>query len=336
MQHSCRVPQRDGQPQRQIYKALYNFSLSHKFTEDLMVYATTGTSFRSGLPAINNPGLPADLVTPAPETATSYELGVKSSFGRGLTVNAAVFQLDYKDQLTTFEGVQYFNTVSAMHGQQTSLCFLSQPRCSGSRFRTGNRSQARRQSEPGGQYQLLEDQVARAALSRATIRPVPINAANPINFCPSPKGQVLNTRHRSRRRSTAAMKCRSAMRSVAISASTSTIRAKTPILATSALAARSRAPHPMRSSICLPATGSKGAWDLGFYAKNVFDKQVELARVATLEHVYPAFAAPSGYDVVRTILPREIGVYAALRLRFALSRFDFDGGGVRYRASPFF
>ena len=50
---------------------LYNFSLSHKFNDDLMVYATTGSSFRTGLPAINNNGLPANLVTPLPERAKS-------------------------------------------------------------------------------------------------------------------------------------------------------------------------------------------------------------------------------------------------------------------------
>nr|MBP6580777.1 TonB-dependent receptor plug domain-containing protein [Sphingorhabdus sp.] len=104
---------RPGQVNNDRYtKAIYNFSLSHKFTDDLLAYATVGSSFRSGLPAINNPGLPADLVTPEPESATSYEIGFKSSIGSGLTVNGAVFQLDYKDQLTTFEGIQYFNTVS--------------------------------------------------------------------------------------------------------------------------------------------------------------------------------------------------------------------------------
>ena len=83
--------------------ALYNFSLSHKFTDDLMVYATTGSSFRTGLPAINNPGLPVNLTSPASEKAKSYELGIKSSWGRNLRVNAAVFQIDYGNQLTTLK-----------------------------------------------------------------------------------------------------------------------------------------------------------------------------------------------------------------------------------------
>ena len=60
-------------------------------------------------------------------------------------------------------------------------------------------------------------------------------------------------------------------------------------------------------------TGEKGSWELGLYAKNVFDKQVELARVKTLNAVYTNFAANPGYDVVRTNLPREAGV----KLRYA-------------------
>ncbi|WP_363303456.1 hypothetical protein [uncultured Sphingomonas sp.] len=46
--------------------ALYNFSLSHKFTDAVLVYATTGTSFRAGLPAISNTGLPSNLTIPEP------------------------------------------------------------------------------------------------------------------------------------------------------------------------------------------------------------------------------------------------------------------------------
>ena len=52
-------------------------------------------------------------------------------------------------------------------------------------------------------------------------------------------------------------------------------------------------------------TGNEGGWDLGVYAKNVFDKQAELARVFTPNTIFPLFAAPSGYDVVRTSPPAK-------------------------------
>ena len=62
-------------------------------------------------------------------------------------------------------------------------------------------------------------------------------------------------------------------------------------------------------------TGEKDVWELGFYAKNVFNKQVELSRVGTLNNVYSTYAvAPSGYNTLNTSLPRKIGV--SLRLAF--------------------
>ena len=49
-----------------------------------------------------------------------------------------------------------------------------------------------------------------------------------------------------------------------------------------------------------------GGWDLGFYAKNVFDRHVELTRSVITPPV--ADFGPTGYDQVRATLPREIGV----------------------------
>ena len=61
--------------------------------------------------------------------------------------------------------------------------------------------------------------------------------------------------------------------------------------------------------------GEEGMWDVGVYAKNVFDKQVELGRVAVLNNIYSSYtAAAGGYDQVRVSLPREIGV--SLRYAF--------------------
>ena len=57
-------------------------------------------------------------------------------------------------------------------------------------------------------------------------------------------------------------------------------------------------------------TGQEGGWDVGLFAKNLFDEQVELNRVATLNTVYSNFRAAPGYDVVRTSRPREVGLTA--------------------------
>lgn len=286
---------------------LYNFSLSHKFTDDLMVYATTGSSFRTGLPAINNTGLPANLVTPLPEKAKSYEIGVKASFGRGVRVNAALFQINYGNQLTTFEGVQYFNTVSS----QPALTSLAFYRNINSRVRGFELELAAR---PTDRLSLGANLSYSQIKSRGGTVPCndparPITAANPINFCPSPEGQVLN---------------QDAPFNATINGAYTmplgslegyfrfnlNIKGNNPNYGNFATGNVFR-PTPSYAVLDLFAgiTGQENAWELGFYAKNVTNKQAELSRTATLNNVYGPYAvAPSGYNTVRTSLPRELGV----------------------------
>lgn len=76
---------------------IYSGSIKHKFNEDLMVYATTGTSWR---PGIFPGGFQADslserqrsfLILP-PEKSTSYEVGLKSSLlDRRMQLNLSAF-----------------------------------------------------------------------------------------------------------------------------------------------------------------------------------------------------------------------------------------------------
>ncbi|MFM6831430.1 MAG: TonB-dependent receptor [Novosphingobium sp.] len=87
-------------------KVVYTASIKHKFTPDLMVYASTGTSRRPG-PAIVNPGatvrspLMNSFIQLTPEDSTSYEIGFKSSwFDNRLTFNVSAYH-------QTFEGYPY-------------------------------------------------------------------------------------------------------------------------------------------------------------------------------------------------------------------------------------
>lgn len=81
---------------------IYNISLSHRINPDLMVYATTGSSWRAGP---NIVGLTAEvdeeiesLLFLDPEKSTSYEIGFKSTFDdKNIRLNAAVFHQDFKD-----------------------------------------------------------------------------------------------------------------------------------------------------------------------------------------------------------------------------------------------
>ena len=287
---------------------LYHFSLSHKFTDDLLVYATTGSSFRTGLPAINNTGLPANLLVPEPETAKSYEVGVKASFGGRFKVNAAVFQLDYKDKLTTFEGVPYFNAVTG-RAAATSIAFYRNidSRVRGFELEIAAQPIDNLSLGASASYSKIKSRGGTVPCNNPT-GPV-INAANPINFCPSPEGQVLNT---------------TAPFQAAVNGSYNVpitdafegyfrfnvnYQGKNPSFGNFPTAGVFRQTGSYAIvDLFAGVTGREGVWDLGFYAKNVFDKQVEIARVRTPNSVFPLFAAPSGYDVVRSSLPREIGV----------------------------
>jgi iron complex outermembrane recepter protein len=292
---------------------LYNFSLSHKFTDDLMVYATTGSSFRTGLPAINNNGLPANLVTPLPEKAKSYEIGIKASFGRGLRVNAALFQIDYGNQLTTFEGVQYFNTIS----NRTALTSLAFYRNVDSRVRGFELEVA---AKPTDNLSLGANLSYSQIKSRGGNVPCndparPITAANPINFCPSPEGQVLNQDAPFNATVNGAYTVPLGSLEGYFRFNLS-IKGNNPNFGNFPTAGVFR-PTPSYAILDLYAgiTGQENVWELGFFAKNVTNKQVELSRTATLNNIYSPYAvAPSGYNTVRTSLPRELGV--SLRYSF--------------------
>jgi iron complex outermembrane receptor protein len=89
---------------------IYNVSLSHHFSRDLLAYVTTGTAFRppiavpvppAAFPASNNPDIQALAFHPA-ETSRSYEVGVKSTWLDGRArVNVAVFRQRF-DNLSFF------------------------------------------------------------------------------------------------------------------------------------------------------------------------------------------------------------------------------------------
>ena len=167
------------------------------------------------------------MLLPRPEAAKSYELGVKTSLGRAFTFNASVFQIDYNDQLTQFEGVQYWNPIGAGKIDRTSLAFY---RNIDSRVRGFELEMTAR---PVDGLSLGANISYSRITSKGGLLPanpgdcagtVALNAANfaagtQMNFCPWQWAGVEPVRRPSRRRSTAVMKCRLA-RSRAISAST--------------------------------------------------------------------------------------------------------------------
>jgi iron complex outermembrane receptor protein len=299
--------------------ALYNFSLSHKFSENVMAYATTGSSYRSGLPSLGSVGLGPDLLLPRPETAKSYELGVKTTWGRKLHINVAAFQINYKDQLTQFEGIQYWNPTGAGAISRTSLAFYRNVDSQVRGFELeiaaqptdnlslgANLSYSRIKSKGG----LLPANPGDCA---GTFTPDAANfaAGRQMNFCTSAAGQVLN-------QNAPFQATVNGGYTVPFGSMEGYFRfnlnyqGKNPNYGNFATAGVFK---PVQSYAILDLfagiAGEKGVWDIGFFAKNVFDKQVENSRVTPLNNIYsPYQGAPGGYDQVRVSLPREIGVTA--------------------------
>ena len=93
-----------GAANRSLSNTAFNWraALNYSVTQDVMVYASAATGFKSG--GFNGSFLSADPVQLAaqlapikPETVTAYELGVKSTFfDNRLLFNAALFYNDYR------------------------------------------------------------------------------------------------------------------------------------------------------------------------------------------------------------------------------------------------
>lgn len=282
-------------------KTIYNVSASHRFSSSVLAYATVGSSFRSGLPAIGVTGLPSAYLVPKPEQATSYEVGIKTDFSPRLRINADVFQIDYKGQLTQFEGVSYFDAISGAVSK-TSLAFY------------GNVDARVRGVEVELYVRPIDELVFNAQASYAKIKSRggvvpcedpsrPITAANPINTCTQSSGTTLNSAAPFQATFNGAytQSIGSIDGYVRFNAN---YQGRNPNFSTST---RTTSPYAIVDLFAGIADHS-GAWDIGAYAKNVFNRKIELTRSAQVNSLYAPFAVNTGYDVVTTTAPREIGV----------------------------
>lgn len=305
------VPAQAAVPQtfndRAYTPVIWNASISHKFTPDLMVYATAGTSWRQGLPAIGNDGLPNDLLVPNPEKATSYELGVKASFGRGFRVAVDIFQIDYKDQLTSFEGIPYFNA-NAGRAANAGVAFY---RNVDARVRGIEADIALR---PARGFDLNLSLSYAKIQSRGGLVPCPgpVSAANPINFCTSQAGETLNPTSPFQANLNGSYEIPINNRIGGYFRFNVNYQGNNPAYGVSdaAFSAKSYALVDLFAGL----TGNDGAWDLGFYGKNVFNTK-RLLTSTTLPVIYgygsSAFGVPDvqpGLSRVSSTVPRELGV----------------------------
>jgi len=91
---------------------VYNASLSHDFTDDVMGYVSYGHSWRPGgvSVAITSSLVDDEFIFAPPEESDSFELGVKSQwFDRSVRLNAAVFHQDFENFVGRFNGIDYLS-----------------------------------------------------------------------------------------------------------------------------------------------------------------------------------------------------------------------------------
>ena len=283
-------------------ETIYNVSLSHRFSDEVLAYATTGTSYRGGLPALFNPGLPQEYLTTKPETATSYEIGVKTNWADWLVVNADVFLIDYKDQLTQFQSTPYWNGITEEIGS-TSVAFFQNVDA----------------QVMGGEVEItaapMENLTLTTYLSYAQIETEggnvpciddtrPIGPDNIINTCELENGTNIN----------ATPKFQASFignYTVPLGAFDGYLRTlvsyqdKNPNYGASLEEADAYTTVDLYAG--LTGGGDDGGWDVGLYTKNVFNTRVQLVRQLEANAIYPPFG-PSGYDVLDLNAPREVGM----------------------------
>jgi iron complex outermembrane receptor protein len=106
----------DGQSAK---KWIYSGSIKHNFTPDLMVYASTGSSWRPGLNVVGDfnitpSGLERRFLNLPAETSKSYEIGLKSTFLDGrMHFNVTGYHQKFKNYpFRVPNGVYFLNRVA--------------------------------------------------------------------------------------------------------------------------------------------------------------------------------------------------------------------------------
>ena len=290
---------------------IYNVSLSHKFTPEILAYATVGSSFRQGLPAIFSLGLPDALLVPAPEKARSYEVGLKTSAGHWLRANVDVFQIDYKGQLAQFPGINYRG--AGGQTQQTTITFYRNldSRVRGIEAEVNLRPARGLTLNASASYTKITGKGGNIPCNDPTR---PLTTSNPINFCPTANGQTVNP--------TAPFQANlNGSYSVPLGGADAYVRfninhqGPNPAFGVSDPAFTAKSYQIV--DVYAGVTGNHGGWDLGVYGKNVFNKKELLQTTglnATTIFNVPGFTPlASGLSSVAVTPAREIG----LQLRYA-------------------
>lgn len=286
---------------------IYNASVSKKFGPDLLAYATVGSSFRIGLPAVFNTGLPAAFLNPDPEKATSYELGLKATIAPRTNLNLSIYQIDYKGQLTSFQGIQYYNSIGRSISSTNNAFFRNVD----ARVR-GIEAEFTTKPIDGltlgalASYSIIKTKGSSVIPCNDPTRP--ITAANPINTCVGVSGQKINPSAPFQANLFAGYEAPISGSIGGFIRINVNFQGSSPNYGISTQKAKSYALVDLFAGLI----GNEAGWELSGYAKNLFNVRKELLRLP-IDPSYVIFG-PTGYNQVNVTQPREIGVQ--LRYRF--------------------
>lgn len=115
-----------------FHKLTYLLSADWRPTDDLMLYATVTTGYRSG--GFSQPASTSPIATAAaeaaafvpyrPEVVTNYEIGVKSDwFSRRLRVNASLYSQDYEDIQVKFRNLSSGQLVNQINNAESATLY---------------------------------------------------------------------------------------------------------------------------------------------------------------------------------------------------------------------
>jgi iron complex outermembrane receptor protein len=291
---------------------IWNVSLSHKFTPDLLGYATVGTSWRGGQ---NNVGVFTNnesILFTTPEKATSYEIGFKSNWlDNRMRLNASIFQIDYKGQITQFPSIPYFaSNTNAVSRVSTAFYQNVDSKVKGVEAEFAVEPVRNLTFGATAAYAKITSAGSKAPCENPA---VPLSATNVMNFCTLPKGTVLNT-----------------IPKFTASVNGQYVQPFEPFdgFVRFNLAYRSKNPNYgyvttgdaySLFDLFAGVRSKDGAWEVSAYAKNLFKDDTELNRTQLTNNLLPASGALAsqfgqpGYFLVTTNIPREFG----LQVRYA-------------------
>ena len=287
---------------------IYNVSASKKWGDNFLLYGTVGSSFRGGFAAILNTGLPLDLINPDPEKATSFEVGFKSTLAQNVRFNVALFQINYSGQLTTFQGIQYFSSASQSAATTNQSFFRNvDTRVRGFEVEffakplpnlsiSSNLSYAKTKSR-GGLVPANPGDCAGA---------VPVSATNPINVCPTAAGEDVTPSPYVQGNILASYERPITEALDGYVRVNLNYQGKSRNYGISSVRSTDYALIDLYGGI----SGNDGAWNIGVFAKNLFNVKHELTR---RPFAPDAIFGDLGYSSVTATQRRELG----LQLRYS-------------------